>query len=96
MSLHRLSKMAIRWLTIAKATWRATPYLLIFALWLGLNTGIVAGLWKLIESPVSLEAKIGISLTVLSGYLIASIIPLSYDTVNDGTAHPERSYWAAS
>ncbi|KAK3364705.1 hypothetical protein B0T25DRAFT_438119, partial [Lasiosphaeria hispida] len=36
-SISRLSKVAIRWLTIARATWSLVPDLLVFGLWLGMN-----------------------------------------------------------
>ena len=77
MSFNRLSKMAVRWLIIAKYTWRATPYLLIFLSWLGLNAGIVVGFWKLNDGDMSLEAKVGVSVAVLVVYFCMAItLPL--------------------
>ena len=72
-SFNRLSQMAIRWLIIAKSTWHATPYLLIFLSWLGLNAAIAVAFWKIIESHIVLEAKVGITLAVLSAYFILGI-----------------------
>ncbi|KXX75538.1 Endo-1,4-beta-xylanase A [Madurella mycetomatis] len=75
-SLNRLSKIAIRWLTIARATWRAAPDLLVIGLWLGLNAVVIMSLWQVIESPIALEAKLGVSLAFLAGYSGAAILPL--------------------
>lgn len=75
-SLNRLSKIAIRWLTIARATWRAAPDLLVNGLWLGLNAVVMMSLWQVIESPIALEVKLGISLAFLAGYSGAAILPL--------------------
>lgn len=75
-SPNHISKMATKWLAIARATWRAAPDLLIFGLWLGLNAVIIMSLWQVIESSIALEVKQAISLVFLSGYAVAATVPL--------------------
>lgn len=75
-SPKHVSKVAIKWLAIARATWRAGPDLLMFGLWLGMNAVAIISLWQVIESPIALEAKQAISLALLSGYAIAAVLPL--------------------
>jgi len=72
-NLHRFSQVAIRWLAIARSTWRITPYLLVFLAWVGLNAAVVAGFWKLIDSSLGLEAKVGVCLVVFSVYFAVGI-----------------------
>jgi len=75
-SLSRLSNLAIRWLTITRATWRAAPKHLVRALWLGLHCVIFLCFWQVIKSPIAQEAKLAVSLAFLSGYTGAAVIPL--------------------
>jgi len=75
-SLNRMSKIAVKWLTIARATWRAAPNHLVRALWLGLNGVILACLWQVIESPIALEAKLAVSSVFFLCYTGATIFPL--------------------
>ncbi|GAB1320020.1 hypothetical protein MFIFM68171_10230 [Madurella fahalii] len=75
-SFNRLSKMAIRWLTIARVTWRAAPNLLVIGLWLGLNAVIIMSLWQVIESTIARGVKLGIAIAFLAGYSGAAIFPL--------------------
>jgi len=75
-SLNRMSKIAVKWLAIARATWRAAPNHLVRALWLGLHGVILTCLWQVIESPIAIEPKLAVSLVFFLCYTGATIFPL--------------------
>jgi len=75
-SLNRLSNLAIKWLAIVRATWRAAPKHLVRALWLGLHAVILVCFWQVIKSPIAQEAKLAVSLAFLLGYTGAAVFSL--------------------
>jgi len=65
LSIQRLSRLAVRWLSIVNSVVEGLPLAMVFLLFVGVIAGLSVGTWKLAVSGLSVAAKASIAVFVI-------------------------------
>jgi len=65
LSIQRLSRLAVRWLSIVNSVVEGLPRAMVFLLFVGVVAGLSVGTWKLAVSGLSVAAKASIAVFVI-------------------------------